>query len=135
MTGKPSEGYRSVNEQTAMKTDKADREAGPGMKLLQRRPDAARKPAENQAQHVEGNARQVLLEAAALTHLTRTTSLSNLTEEQLMAKLMGISTFDTSKDKNHSSTAVSGVKCKTKRKYRQYMNRRGGFNRPLSPVF
>jgi len=52
-------------------------------------------------------------------------------EEQAMQKLLGFATFDTTKGKDHSETAVHGVKKNTKRQYRQYMNRRGGFNRPL----
>ena len=59
----------------------------------------------------------------------------DLTEEQLMQKLMGFGNFDTSKGKDHSKSDLGGVNKRTKRKYRQYMNRKGGFNRPLSPVF
>ncbi|UKJ90495.2 cyclophilin-RNA interacting protein [Theileria orientalis] len=56
-------------------------------------------------------------------------------EEELLRSMMGISSFETTKNKKHEETSVSGVKKKSKRKYRQYMNRRGGFNHPLSPVF
>lgn len=59
---------------------------------------------------------------------------ADMTEDQLMAKLMGVTEFNTTKNKNHSKSDISGVNKKTKRRYRQYMNRRGGFNRPLSPV-
>lgn len=59
----------------------------------------------------------------------------DLTEEQLMSKLMGVTDFDSTKGKDHSTSDLSGANKKTKRRYRQYMNRRGGFNRPLSPVF
>lgn len=48
---------------------------------------------------------------------------------------MGFGAFDSSKGKDHTASDLSGVNKKTKRKYRQYMNRKGGFNRPLSPVF
>lgn len=58
-----------------------------------------------------------------------------LTEEQQLQRLMGISQFDTTKNKDHAASDLSGTNKKTKRKYRQYMNRRGGFNRPLSPVY
>lgn len=59
----------------------------------------------------------------------------DLTEEQLMQKLMGFDGFSSSKGKEHTSTDVSGVSKRSRRRYRQYMNRKGGFNRPLSPVF
>lgn len=58
-----------------------------------------------------------------------------LTEEQLMEKLMGFGDFSSSKGKEHLSTDISGVSKRSRRRYRQYMNRKGGFNRPLSPVF
>ena len=50
-----------------------------------------------------------------------------------MIQLMGFSGFDSSKGKTHSDGAVKahGASIQVKRKYRQYMNRRGGFNRPL----
>jgi U4/U6.U5 tri-snRNP-associated protein 3 len=61
--------------------------------------------------------------------------LEELTEEQLLLKQLGITQFNSTKGQNHLATDLSGVNKKTKRRYRQYMNRRGGFNRPLSPVF
>lgn len=77
-----------------------------------------------------------------LTNLTDLTDLRRLKEEEeeaaklrsAMQTLMGFTTFDTSKGKDHSGTDLSGVKAIPKRTYRQYMNRRGGFNRPLSPT-
>ena len=54
-------------------------------------------------------------------------------ETAMMAKLGLPVAFDSSKQKEHSD--VSGVRTKSKRQYRQYMNRRGGFNKPLAPVF
>ncbi|KAF8821709.1 hypothetical protein IE077_004290 [Cardiosporidium cionae] len=60
---------------------------------------------------------------------------NDLTEEQLLRKLLGFSEFDSSKGKEHGNSDLSGVNRKTKRRYRQYMNRKGGFNRPLSPTF
>ena len=53
-----------------------------------------------------------------------------------MIQLMGFSGFDSSKGKAHSDGAVKahGSSIQVKRKYRQYMNRRGGFNRPLDKV-
>jgi U4/U6.U5 tri-snRNP-associated protein 3 len=55
-------------------------------------------------------------------------------EDAMLRKMMGFETFKTTKntkvpgnDKNY------GVRKDKQRKYRQYMNRQGGFNRPLSP--
>ncbi|XP_049618902.1 U4/U6.U5 small nuclear ribonucleoprotein 27 kDa protein [Syngnathus scovelli] len=55
------------------------------------------------------------------------------TEEEIeMMKLMGFSTFDSTKGKkSESATNAYAVNTTMKRKYRQYMNRKGGFNRPL----
>lgn len=55
-------------------------------------------------------------------------------EAKLMEQMFGCSTFGSSKNKPHTDTAGAVAK-KTSRKYRQYMNRKGGFNRPLSPIF
>lgn len=67
------------------------------------------------------------------TSLVLTDNLKN--EQDLMARVMGFSNFDTTKGKmvpgNQSVGAVHVVK---KRRYRQYMNRKGGFNRPLDKV-
>ena len=64
--------------------------------------------------------------------------MSNLTEEEQMQRLMGFGGFDSSKGKevsSNQSTAARGAHAKSKkREYRQYMNRRGGFNRPLDPI-
>lgn len=55
-------------------------------------------------------------------------------EEQEMLKAMGFCTFDTSKGKKVQGNDVGTVHVILKRKYRQYMNRKGGFNRPLDFV-
>jgi len=54
-------------------------------------------------------------------------------EAAQMAKLMGLSGFDTTQNKhvNDPNANISGVFKKTKREARQYMNRPGGFNKPL----
>lgn len=54
-------------------------------------------------------------------------------EAAQMAKLMGFSGFDTTQNKhvNDPNANISGVFKKTKREARQYMNRPGGFNKPL----
>ncbi|CAK9291855.1 unnamed protein product [Gordionus sp. m RMFG-2023] len=59
-----------------------------------------------------------------------------LAEQEEMKKLLGFASFDTSKGK-HVEGNVEFGECSNiikKRKYRQYMNRKGGFNRPLDYV-
>jgi len=41
--------------------------------------------------------------------------------------------FETTKGKHVEGNYQGCVKVKSVRQYRQYMNRRGGFNRPLDP--
>lgn len=55
------------------------------------------------------------------------------TEEEIeMMKMMGFGSFDSTKGKKtEGSVNAYAVNVSMKRKYRQYMNRKGGFNRPL----
>ncbi|CAL8248291.1 unnamed protein product [Merluccius merluccius] len=55
------------------------------------------------------------------------------TEEEIeMMKTMGFGSFDTTKGKKTTgSVNAHATNVSQKRKYRQYMNRKGGFNRPL----
>ncbi|XP_063221280.1 U4/U6.U5 small nuclear ribonucleoprotein 27 kDa protein [Bacillus rossius redtenbacheri] len=55
-------------------------------------------------------------------------------DEQEMMKQMGFCAFDTTKGKKVPGNEVGTVHVILKRKYRQYMNRKGGFNRPLDFV-
>jgi len=55
-------------------------------------------------------------------------------EEVEMLKTMGFCTFDTTKNRKVEGNDVGEVHVILKRKYRQYMNRKGGFNRPLDFV-
>lgn len=55
-------------------------------------------------------------------------------DEQDMLKTMGFCNFDTTKGKKVEGNDVGAVHVILKRKYRQYMNRKGGFNRPLDFV-
>ena len=50
-----------------------------------------------------------------------------------MAAMMGFGGFDTTKNKKVKGNNVGAVRKEKKTEYRQYMNRVGGFNRPLSP--
>ena len=53
-------------------------------------------------------------------------------EEQAMMRLMGFGSFDTTKGEEVSGNKDTGaVKVRSTRQARQYMNRKGGFNRPL----
>jgi U4/U6.U5 tri-snRNP-associated protein 3 len=65
---------------------------------------------------------------------TMTNGLDEVHEDAALEKIMGFSTFRTTKntkvpgnDKNY------GLRKEKRTEYRQYMNRPGGFNRPLSP--
>ena len=50
-----------------------------------------------------------------------------------MQAMMGFGDFGTTKGKHIAGNDVGGVRKEKKSEYRQYMNRQGGFNRPLSP--
>ncbi|XP_071090802.1 U4/U6.U5 small nuclear ribonucleoprotein 27 kDa protein-like [Haliotis cracherodii] len=52
-------------------------------------------------------------------------------EESDMMKVMGFSGFETTKNKKVEGNDIYVTNLQRKRRYRQYMNRRGGFNRPL----
>ena len=79
-------------------------------------------------------------------------------EEEMMAEMMGFSNFDTTQNKGalrtwwimksipakretkinllgHEDNDVGESRTIKQRKYRQYMNRRGGFNRPLDSMW
>ncbi|KAJ9108234.1 hypothetical protein QFC19_002482 [Naganishia cerealis] len=47
---------------------------------------------------------------------------------------MGFGGFGSTKGKHREGNAEGGANIKKERTWRQYMNRRGGFNRPLDPV-
>ncbi|CAL8347776.1 unnamed protein product [Lota lota] len=59
--------------------------------------------------------------------------MKDKTEEEIeMMKTMGFGSFDTTKGKKTTgSVNAHATNVSQKRKYRQYMNRKGGFNRPL----
>ena len=54
-------------------------------------------------------------------------------EDALLRKMMGFSTFKSTQNKKIPGNDVSGIRKEKLTHYRQYMNRTGGFNRPLSP--
>ncbi|KAK2829851.1 hypothetical protein FQN49_007193 [Arthroderma sp. PD_2] len=53
--------------------------------------------------------------------------------ETAMMKAMGFSSFKSTQNTKVPGNNVSGVRKEKKTEYRQYMNRVGGFNKPLSP--
>ncbi|KAJ5896012.1 uncharacterized protein N7473_005411 [Penicillium subrubescens] len=53
--------------------------------------------------------------------------------EAMMRKSMGFTKFRTTKNTKVPGNDIYGVRKEKKSEYRQYMNRTGGFNRPLSP--
>jgi U4/U6.U5 tri-snRNP-associated protein 3 len=53
--------------------------------------------------------------------------------EELMRRNMGFSKFRSTKNTKVPGNNIYGVRKEKKTEYRQYMNRQGGFNRPLSP--
>jgi U4/U6.U5 tri-snRNP-associated protein 3 len=58
---------------------------------------------------------------------------TNADEEDMMAA-MGLKGFGTTKGKHVEGNQEGYVDIKKIRTWRQYMNRRGGFNRPLDKV-
>ncbi|POR38725.1 Uncharacterized protein TPAR_01075 [Tolypocladium paradoxum] len=54
-------------------------------------------------------------------------------DEAAMQAMMGFGGFGSTKGKKIAGNDVGAVRKEKKTEYRQYMNRQGGFNRPLSP--
>ncbi|KAM0434097.1 hypothetical protein ACHAPT_004042 [Fusarium lateritium] len=54
-------------------------------------------------------------------------------EMAAMQAMMGFGGFGSTKNKKVAGNNAGGVSKEKKSEYRQYMNRQGGFNRPLSP--
>ncbi|KAI6181652.1 U4/U6.U5 small nuclear ribonucleoprotein 27 kDa protein [Aphelenchoides besseyi] len=55
-------------------------------------------------------------------------------DEEEMMRQMGFAGFDTTKNKKVEGNIDGVTKVNKSRKYRQYMNRKGGFNRPLDYI-
>ncbi|XP_051957435.1 U4/U6.U5 small nuclear ribonucleoprotein 27 kDa protein [Xyrauchen texanus] len=72
-------------------------------------------------------------EKPAKIHQISAEDMQGKTEEEIeMMKLMGFGSFESTKGKKQDGSAnASAINVSQKRKYRQYMNRKGGFNRPL----
>ncbi|KAJ2744224.1 hypothetical protein GGI20_003123 [Coemansia sp. BCRC 34301] len=57
--------------------------------------------------------------------------IQQMTEEEQMNALLGFGGFSTTKGKAVAGNNVGAANVKKQRKFRQYMNRKGGFNRLL----
>ncbi len=60
-------------------------------------------------------------------------ALDEDSEDAALRKMMGFTGFNTTQNKKVPGNQIYGVRKEKKTEYRQYMNRVGGFNRPLSP--
>lgn len=54
--------------------------------------------------------------------------------DAVMRRLMGFSSFRSTQNTKVPGNDIYGVRKEKKTRYRQYMNRIGGFNQPLSPT-
>jgi U4/U6.U5 tri-snRNP-associated protein 3 len=54
-------------------------------------------------------------------------------QDAYLRRMMGFVNFNTTQNKKVPGNQIYGVRKEKKTEYRQYMNRVGGFNRPLSP--
>lgn len=59
--------------------------------------------------------------------------ISEDVEDIALRKLMGFTSFKSTHNTKVPGNQIYGVRKEKKTEYRQYMNRVGGFNRPLSP--
>jgi U4/U6.U5 tri-snRNP-associated protein 3 len=55
-------------------------------------------------------------------------------EDESMMAMMGLAGFGSTKGKRVEGNQEGGLDVKKRRTWRQYMNRRGGFNRPLDKI-
>lgn len=55
-------------------------------------------------------------------------------DDAAMMAMMGVTGFGTTKGKQVEGNQEGSVNIKKTRTWRQYMNRRGGFNRPLDKI-
>ena len=74
------------------------------------------------------------VEKAAMTNGHQDVVEGEDDEDALLKKMMGFSAFKSTQNTKVPGNNVFGVRKEKKTEYRQYMNRVGGFNRPLSPT-
>ena len=106
---------RELERRLRMERLRAENDAEELAALAARQPEVARQRREITPQELEG-----------------------LDEDEQMRLYMGFGDFGTTKGKavqdNHTTSARGAVAKNKARKYRQYMNRKGGFNRPLDKL-
>jgi U4/U6.U5 tri-snRNP-associated protein 3 len=76
----------------------------------------------------------VRAEQKAATNGYKATISDEDDEDALLRTIMGFSTFRSTQNTKVPGNNIYGVRKEKKTEYRQYMNRVGGFNRPLSPT-
>ncbi|KAL4231554.1 U4/U6.U5 small nuclear ribonucleoprotein [Mactra antiquata] len=74
---------------------------------------------------------ELIFQPVEKTNVTEEELQSMPEDEQELMKVMGFSGFDTTKNKQVVGNEHYSANICKKRRYRQYMNRKGGFNRPL----
>ncbi|XP_041369289.1 U4/U6.U5 small nuclear ribonucleoprotein 27 kDa protein-like [Gigantopelta aegis] len=87
----------------------------------------------SQKRHLSGKSAEKKLKSSSenLPKLDAS-QLADMTEDEIqMMQVMGFSGFTTTKGKKVDGNNIYEANISRKRRYRQYMNRRGGFNRPL----
>lgn len=105
----------------------------PPRKERDRRPPAPREKEEPEKRPTERKpppVEEVAIKPASKPKPIVATSLLD-EDDPPISQLMGFSRFSSTKGKKHVD--YGGVETHKVRKYRQYMNRPGGFNRPLDP--
>ena len=96
---------------------------------------------EDKRKRMEKLREELNMEDAADAPVKKIQTLDDVTSmepDEAIAALMGIQQFGSTKGKkvldNHVGPAKGATSSKKERKYRQYMNRKGGFNRPLDKI-
>jgi hypothetical protein len=94
-------------------------------------PQSVEDPEERERRREERRLRK-LERAEALERAAAAVGARDLTEAELEMVDLGLPVaFDSTKGREVPGNALGGAKVKPRRGYRQYMNRKGGFNKPL----
>ena len=130
--------HHSSMEDRLDEKEKHEIERRARMERLRAENEAEEKAAHTTQQDQKSNGNDNINDAHKMKEYSEE-DLDGLDEDEQMKLLMGFSgTFGSTKNKvvedNHSSAAVGAISKNKARKYRQYMNRKGGFNRPLDKM-
>ena len=90
------------------------------------KPQNATKPSENDTNSASTAKAQPATNGSAM-------EVDSDPEVSAMRKMMGFAGFKSTKNTKVPGNEIYAVRKEKKTEYRQYMNRVGGFNRPLSP--